>query len=91
MKKIISTLLFSVFLTSYSHSSEGIEGATRPLYAEKVKFENHSYIHFTESWPSSTSIIIHDPECSVCVKDKLFLFSEIMSLHEKEKLSKKKS
>lgn len=91
MKKTISTLLFSVFLTSSSYSSESVEGSSRTLYVEKLKFENHSYLHFLESWPNSTSIIIHDPECPVCVKDKLFLFSEIMALHEKEKLSKKKS
>lgn len=90
MNKTLLPLLFSVLLASCAYSAEPVEGSTRNLYAEKVKFENHSYIHFAEPWPSSCHFILHDPECPVCVKERLFFISEIMTPREKDKLSKKK-
>lgn len=90
MKSLIVSFLSTILLLSSISASEPVEGSSRHLYVEKIKFENHSYLHFLESWAGCTNLLIHDPECSLCLKQKTLLISELAALHDKDKPSKKK-
>ncbi len=63
--------LFALMLClSHGYSNDVIKKENVAPWIEgiKVKFEGHTYIHFSNNWDVSGSGWFHDPDCEKCRK-----------------------
>lgn len=73
MLKYLTLLLLPI---SFCHSAtlvkqEKIELSKCTLIIEKIEFDGHTYIHFTNRWNQAANKIVHDPRCKGCYDDAM--------------------
>lgn len=63
-------LLIFVLCLSTLYGSEVIkrEQVVHWIEAMKIKFDGHTYVHFSNNWNLAGSAWFHDPDCERCRK-----------------------